>query len=263
MIKDRILSIVTVVKDDLEGFKRTLNSIETSVSKNQTLGLAFQFEWIVVDSSLNQNLIQNVLERQDLKYSYMWTNPEGVYPAMNKAAEISHGEYLYFLNAGDEFYSEASLPTIIELCKKGHEWFYGGVAFLNKSGLVIIPEPFDYQSELRCHFGRGRFPPHQGTVVSKSLFEKLGGFNTSYKIVADYVMVLKLSQLSEPKEVDSILALFPMNGISNYKWRDSLKEFHRARIETFKLDGFSGTVERGRYVFQLFKTLLAKTFHRI
>ena len=60
---------------------------------------------------------------------------------------------------------------------------------------------------------------------------ELGGFTSNFSIVSDYAMFLQLSQIADPVEIDFVVASFSEGGVSTVRWRQSLIEFHRARIQ--------------------------------
>ncbi len=90
------LSVVTVVKDDLDGFQRSIDSLSDQFLRG--------VELVVVDSSTDCLVIPGYMEEFLIQnFQYEWATPRGIYPAMNKGLELARGEYIYFLNAGDTF----------------------------------------------------------------------------------------------------------------------------------------------------------------
>jgi glycosyltransferase involved in cell wall biosynthesis len=215
------LTIVTVVKDDDDGFRRTLNSVLA-----QDL---VDVEFLVVDSSAQPRINQESLAKADIGYMYEWLVPEGIYPAMNSALERATGEYVYFLNAGDQFHDANAVATIKSLLSTQPEWCFGRVRFISPDGQFVTPKPIDYAREQSSQFARGLFPAHQGTIARRELLSSLGGFDTRYRIAADYALFLKLSLAARPLATDAVLADFYVGGLSSVAWRESIGEFHRAR----------------------------------
>lgn len=231
------LTIVTVVKDDIDGFKRTLCSIECQDAEKT--------EWVVVDSSNDQSTIQSLVENASHPcVSYLWTEPEGVYAAMNTGLKAVSGRYVHFLNAGDEFAAPSVVASLVEtLATSDPIWLYGQVAFVSEVGRTVIPPPFNYQKEKRACFSRGRFPPHQGVVVKTSTLVGLGGFEENYRIAADYAVFLRLSSISDPLEMEELIARFFEGGLSSRRWRRALVEFHQARRVILSPAGFAAVRE--------------------
>lgn len=249
-----LLTIVTVVKDDPDGFRRTLASMEGSRLDDPVL-----VEWLIVDSSRDQDSLNRTLTTSALKPTVIWVTPEGVYRAMNVGLDRATGEYIYFLNAGEEWHNSLSLSVIVDaLIKTQPAWLYGQVEFVEANGYRVVPLPFDYQSERRALFARGRFPPHQGTVARTSVLKELGGFDPTFLVAADYAMALRLSQIADPLELQETIATFYSGGLSTVEWRQSLREFHRARLEILRPIGSSKVQE----LLDTARQFLVKGLHR-
>jgi hypothetical protein len=57
-------------------------------------------------------------------------------------------------------------------------------------------------------------------------------------------MFLGLSKLSEPVELESVIADFFVGGLSTVAWRESLKEFHAARQSILRPSGVNALREQ-------------------
>ena len=242
MSDTKLFSIITVVKDDPEGFAVSLNSLEEQTHRN--------FEVVVVDSSNDPSAINQMLEDSglngDIPMHYQWCTPSGIYPAMNLGLDNATGEFAYFLNAGDRLHAPDILVKVAQ--KLGNDksvWLFGPVEITNHVSKKTTTTPrWNYQEEKKNFFARGLFPPHQGTIVSTQLLRDLGGFDPKYSISADYALFLRLSQMADPEEVDSPIAHFATGGVSTHKWRESFREFHEARREILTPQGIGALCEQ-------------------
>lgn len=234
-----VLSIITVVKDDDDGLRQTMESLKASTDCEFS-----DIEWIIIDSSADPDSVRELTSRSDLTPALIWEPPSGIFEAMNSGLRAARADYVFFLNAGDRLRDSSALDRIIRVLQNEKpSWLYGQVSFINEQGREVVPPAFDYRKEKRALFARGRFPPHQGTVVRRSLLLAVGGFDTRYQIVADYAAALRLSLASEPYVMPEVLAEFTTGGISTTCWRQSLREFHQARQETFEPKGLSKAAE--------------------
>ena len=234
-----LLSVVTVVKDDGIGLQRTLASLGTPQSSAQD-----DVEWLVVDGSRDRGLVPEMLDRSEWSPRCIWSPPTGVYPAMNVGLAEATGHHVMFLNSGDEFASPSSLTTMVHHLRQSDPiWMYGQVCFIDAVGNETTPAPFDYRREKDALFARGRFPPHQGTIVKRYALVDLGGFDTTFQIAADYAVALRLSQLADPLELSFTIAKFHTGGLSTTQWRRSVVEFHRARLQVLQPTGFARVQE--------------------
>jgi len=231
------LSVVTVVRDDPTGFQST---IATFLEQDRE-----GVEFIVIDSSRDAESIPKILEKSPhLNAECIWVQPRGIYPAMNVGLERARGKYVFFANAGDSFFSQDVLGEVHQLVTEfGPVWVVGRVAILSSRGSQVITEPFDFDRERPHLFARGKFPPHQGTVVRVDTLKALGGFSCDYSIAADYHMALRLGEVARPLVSDLVLMTFYEGGVSTLKWKKSFREFHRARQDVYSPRGVARWVE--------------------
>mgnify|MGYP006280994179 CR=1 FL=1 len=227
------LSIVTVVRDDPEGLKRTLASVAAQEG-------AGSIEIVVVDSSADREASGALLPLVAgvASASCTWVHPRGVYPAMNEGLRLATGEWIYYLNAGDVL----AAPDVLRRCREAlihepEEWAVGSILIQSASGSLITPPSWDYDAEWTAYFARGRFPAHQGVIVRRVALEGVGGFDESYRICADYRTMLQLARRGRPIMLPMALAIFEHGGVSDTSWVAALKEFHRARREVLDLTG--------------------------
>jgi len=98
------LSIITINYNNLEGLKRTYESVVSQTCQD--------FEWIIIDGGSTDGSKEFIEEHQD-KFAYWCSEPDkGVYNAMNKGIAKATGEYLNFMNSGDCFYDEHTLEKV-------------------------------------------------------------------------------------------------------------------------------------------------------
>ncbi len=227
------LSVVTIVKDDVDGFRSSLNSV---------LGQDVDgVEMVVIDGSHDSTQIPEVLSSTNLNLSveYQWLPPTGIYAAMNAALDLCQGEYVYFLNAGDTLHNRETLHLVRKALKVQPVWAYGRVKVIDIRRQAVVTPVWDYAREQRRLFARGLFPAHQGTFVRREALSELGGFDVTYSIAADYAMSLELSRTAEPLVMPHVIADFHEGGTSTTQWKASFREFHRARIEILRPEGRS------------------------
>lgn len=233
---ESLITIITVVKDDYPGILLTAESLQFQNCSD--------YEWLIVDSSADGKAVEQLALDFPGNCHYFWTKPSGIFPAMNFGLSHSAGQYVWFVNAGDQLTSESTICDVATVLRKAQPtWLYGQVGFQSGNGQRIVPRPFDYESEKRHAFARGRFPPHQGTIALTKVLQDLGGFDTRFRIVADYHAALKLTQLGDPVILDRAIAEFSPGGLSSTDWRISLREFRSARREILQPSGLQAFTE--------------------
>ena len=87
------LSIVTINYNDAIGLERTIQSVITQTFKD--------FEYIIIDGNSTDGS-KEIIKKYSEKIQVAISEPDtGIYNAMNKGAALAKGEYLLFLNSGD------------------------------------------------------------------------------------------------------------------------------------------------------------------
>ena len=244
------LSIVTVLKDDLPGLRQTLHSFTDQNLRG--------VEWIIVDSSSNPSEVPQALTRFLPQPKIFWTPPAGVFPAMNLGLQNSSGQFVYFLNAGDELLPGA-LDTMGEVVSTlNPTWVVAPVRLHEMSGSITTTPILDFSAESESFFSRGQFANHQGTIVQADLLRDLGGFAETYEVAADYEIFLRLTEICPPVQIETPVARFTEGGVSTQHWLLGWMEFGRARQTVFQLKGRDRWKERWRSIFNL----SAMSWHR-
>ena len=214
------VSIITINFNNLEGLQRTVESVV-----NQTWQ---EFEYIVIDGGSTDGS-KEYLECQKDRIDY-WVSEKdsGIYNAMNKGIAIATGEYLLFLNSGDNLINDFVLE------KNNHylsikDIIYFGLQFKDE---VRSLDCF-YPKKLSFSFFIHDTLPHPATFIRKSIFEKVSGlYDENLKIVSDWKFFIEsicrynVSYMG----VDVILSTFYEDGISSDCRNKDLIEFERVQV---------------------------------
>lgn len=230
------LSVVSVVKDDSAGLQRTLQSLTNARTAD--------VEMVVHDGSGPREREACAAVSSAVGVDYAWAAPRGVYPAMNEAWQRATGEYVLFLNAGDELASSDVLDRARAALASRPRWAFGRIAVISRAGDEVASPAWNYPAERQRLFARGLFPPHQATFMARALLSDLGGFDEHYSIAADYELALRASLVADPFVLDLVVARFHEGGVSTTGWRDALREFHCARRSVLQPRGYAAVMER-------------------
>lgn len=93
------LSIITINYNNRTGLERTLQSVENQNTRD--------FEHVIIDGASTDGSAEDIRKYAENKPNVIWVSEpdSGIYNAMNKGAKLASGEYLLFLNSGDDLYS--------------------------------------------------------------------------------------------------------------------------------------------------------------
>lgn len=122
------LSIITVNLNNLEGLKRTYESVVCQTFTD--------YEWIVIDGGSTDGSREFIEQHQD-KFAYWCSEPDkGIYNAMNKGIIHAQGEYLNFMNSGDCLACEETLARVL-VPNHTEDIIYGVTVNNHRNGSVI------------------------------------------------------------------------------------------------------------------------------
>ena len=151
--------------------------------------------------------------------------------AMNAGAKVACGEYLVFLNEGDEFSSKMSLEILGNVGMK-RDWAYGAYIKRSDSFRKDALYKFNPYSIYLHRFG-WRYVPHPASIITKKLFDSLKGFDISERVAADQKLFLQASQISSPGVTDEIISTFSLGGSSSRSVREAMHDARRISNATF------------------------------
>ena len=219
------LSILTITRNDLDGLRRTLESV-----RSQYLPDGVQVEHVVVDSS-DKDIAERVRKSSGSSCVYVYTPPQGIYPALNKALAVSTGQVIGILNGGDVYADHDCLKRVADSLQSSRaDYLLSDVVFSN-SIRYYSGNNFSVESmEL------GISPPHPGFYASRKVYKAIGNYNESYRIGADFELFARLVQRSDFKgsHLPGSLVVMAPGGISQ-TWYNRIfvitREKHRALRE--------------------------------
>ena len=219
-----MIKIVTVVKDDLEGLKRTAKSIE---------GQTLQVSWIIVTPPIDSEMFEyiSMLVMKGTVSRVISDKGIGVYPAMNDTINnLSQSDWVWFLNAGDEFGSKESYEKMMLVVRSSsHQWIYGGHYLISAEGKLLgqVKSPSSFKAEQQL-FAR-RYVSHQSTIFAVKILLHLKGFDTRYKIASDWDLLVRASRVDPGERTEELISRFHMGGLSTLNRQLGNKELFRIR----------------------------------
>jgi glycosyltransferase involved in cell wall biosynthesis len=113
------------------------------------------------------------------------TSPGSMYAALNAGFAHAGTEWLTWINADDLLYADSILRRISQ-ARANEDVLYGPVDFIDSAGRFIHCWRSAAPQDLLTLYRAGYSPLlQQGTLFRRKAFEIVGGFNTTYSLVAD------------------------------------------------------------------------------
>lgn len=139
------------------------------------------YEIVIIDGLSTDKTHAIVKTYQDNHSSIKWFSQadNGIFDAMNKGIDHAKGCWLYFMGSDDFLFNKEVLYNIFSKVKStSHDVIYGNVyyASLNKIYDGEFTNLKLYKKNI-CH---------QAIFLKRTVFDKIGNFDLSYKSVADW-----------------------------------------------------------------------------
>jgi glycosyltransferase involved in cell wall biosynthesis len=221
-----------VVYNDEAHIEKTIQSV---------LGQRYpHIEYLIIDGASSDATLE-IIGRYSDRIKLSSEKDEGIYDAMNKGLRAASGDYVWFINSGDEIYSRETVGEMVKSMDDRPEVVYGGTMIIAEDGREIgdrrlkPPEHLTWKS-LR----QGMIVCHQSLVIRRDVAEE---FDQQYRIAADFDWAIRsLRKADHLKHSGLVLSRFMEGGLSGTSHiRVGLKE--RFRIMTIHY-GFLPTLLR-------------------
>ena len=246
MINDNRITVVTTCFNNPVQLRRTVKSVAKQRERPA--------RHIVVDSSSPAVAADMKAVAQAAGAEYVWTPPQGVYPAMNRALEeIASNHLVWFVNSSDSLAHPRSVSTVSNFMNahglNGSEWIVGGLLRVSRSQPSSFKKPSRNQIAIhktgrngkrfakRLFVGAVGFP-HPSTLIPSTFLRESGGFNARFEIAGDFDIGLRVIDiLGPPAMIDVPLTMHFPGGISYKRPIQNFLEKARIRFRNISSPG--------------------------
>ena len=166
---------------------------------------------------------------------------KGVYDAFNKGLKIATGDIIGFLNADDVFYDSNSVLEIVNAFSISEtDIVYGNLDYVKENGKVIrnwISRPYEVGLMKKAWM-----PAHPTFYCKKEVYDRLGGYNDSFKIGGDFELCLRFLEVEKVPSfyLNKKLIKMLVGGISNSglksKWIIFNEELRAFKINKIRIN---------------------------
>jgi glycosyltransferase involved in cell wall biosynthesis len=207
-----LVSVITVVFNGAAHLARTIRAVAEQSYPN--------IEHIVVDGASTDGSV-DIIRANDGTIAYWISEPDnGIYDAMNKGIGlVSDPEsYIIFANSDDRLHSPTAIADAIA-AGNGEDLIYGKMMLGDGKISAVVGHSVssdDLARQTICH---------PSTFVRRSVFDRVGKFDTSYRVAADYDHIVRCFQKPvTTRFVDVIVSDMSMGGMSEANFMESCRE---------------------------------------
>ena len=237
------ISLITISYNSESTIQKTFESV-----LNQTYK---EIEYILIDGKSNDktldiakgfNNISNIISESD----------NGIYDALNKGIQNATGEIIGFLNSDDTFNNKESLQLISEAFDDNTDCVFGDLIYTDKHNNLKRSwkgSPFNPGA-----FKKGWMPAHPTFYCRRSIYEKFGRYNDSYKIAGDFELMLRFFEKHNvrSKYIPHTLVNMKIGGASNSGIKSKIQILNE-EFRAFKENEIP--VNKGLYILHKLKKL--------
>lgn len=237
------ISIITVVYNAKSLIERTIISVLSQTYTN--------IEYIIIDGGSSDGTLEIAEKYQHDIAVILSGKDNGIYDAMNKGLSTATGDFVLFLNAGDELYSTEIISKIVSLGDA--DVYYGNTAIVNENGVVLGDRRLSPPEELNWRSLKfGMCVSHQSFIAKRSLCDK---YNLKYAVSADIDWVIQvLKKSNKIVNTKNYISKFLEGGASNKRRKVALGERFSIMVLHY---GFFQTILNHIYI------LLRYPFHKL
>jgi glycosyltransferase involved in cell wall biosynthesis len=208
------LSVITVVYNNVQHIERTMSSVINQTYPN--------IEYIIIDGLSNDGTLDIINQYKGHVSKLISEKDAGIYDAMNKGLAIAMGDYIIFMNSGDEFYDSDTVERVFSTVPDA-DIYYGETEMINDAGESLgqrrhkAPEQFTWRG-----FKYGMSISHQAIYIRRLLTEP---YDSRYQLSADIDWIIRAAKKARKIiNVNRYVARYLIGGMSKAKHRQSLQE---------------------------------------
>ena len=227
-------SIITVTYNAGAVLEDTIQSVITQTYRN--------VEYIIVDGGSKDHTLDIINRYREHIHTLVSEPDKGLYDAMNKGIRLATGDYLCFLNAGDELHEDDTLQLMVHSITGTElpDVLYGETAIVDEEGHFLrmrrlsAPENLNWKS-----FKDGMLVCHQAFFPRRELAEP---YDLRYRFSADFDWCIRIMKKSHTLPNTQLPLIDYLNeGVTTRNHRASLHERFRIMCRHY---GYLSTLAR-------------------
>ena len=208
------LSVITIVYNNVQDIERTMLSVLNQTYPN--------IEYIIIDGLSSDGTLDVISRYKNRIAKLVSEKDKGIYDAMNKGLGVANGDYVLFMNSGDEFFATETVANVFASAADA-DIYYGETEMINDMGESLgqrrhkAPAQFTWKG-----FNYGMSISHQAIYVRRAI---AGPYDTRYQLSADIDWIIRAAKKAKKiVNVNQYVAKYLVGGMSKAKHKQSLFE---------------------------------------
>jgi len=248
--KKPLISIITATYNSERDIERCINSVLNQTYTN--------IEYIIVDG-VSKDTTVDIIKRFKNNNIINWiSEPDtGVYDAWNKGIDLARGTWIAFIGSDDLLYPDAMQNYVDHLNNSTRkvDFISSRMHVVNKNGTILRTLGWAWNWKASR---RENNIAHPGALHSKKLLIESNKYNTEYKIVGDYELMLRAGPDLKTDFMDKVTLKMQIGGLS-----DSYKVYLETFTAISKTSGLSYPIALFDFTIAFSKFFIRRAFRLI
>lgn len=221
------VSIITASFNNVDTITDTVNTVASQTHSD--------IEHLIIDGGSTDGTVE-VVDALCRKVQILSEPDRGIYDALNKGIARATGDVIGFLAADDFFSAPDVLARVVGQFTPDVDGVYGNQVFVSQTDSERVLRY--WRSGPVGRLKLGWMPPHQTLYLRREVYERLGLFDSDWKVSADYDFILRafLSPGFRAVYADIDILTMRLGGTSTQtssmltKWREDLAAIRRNKL---------------------------------
>lgn len=208
------LTVVTVVYNNVRDIERTIKSVICQTYP--------YIEYLIIDGNSTDGTLDVIRRYAGHISAWISESDKGIYDAMNKGLSRATGDYVLFMNSGDEIYAEDTVAQVFASAPDA-DIYYGETEMYDEGWQSLglrrhaIPAQFNWRS-----FRFGMNISHQAIYIRRSIADR---YDPRYQLSADIDWIIRAAKKANKiTNTRRLVAKYLVGGMSKKRHWQSLKE---------------------------------------
>lgn len=204
------ISVITAVYNRADCIAHALQSVQSQNHKD--------LEHVIVDGASTDGTLDILRSTLDARASLVSEPDHGIYDALNKGFARASGDVVGLMHSDDFFADESVLAQVAAAFSDPLvDAVYGDLEYVAKTDTNRVIRRWRSGEYSAARLAWGWMPPHPTLFLRRRVIEEWGGFDTQFRIAADYDAILRYFGQGKirPAYIPRVLVKMRVGGESN------------------------------------------------
>ena len=149
-------------------------------------------EHLVIDGASTDETLLEIKQHSHARIRVISEPDKGIYDALNKGMKAATGDIIGLMHSDDFFAHNHVLTNVARVFETEQtDAVYGDLDYISATDPSKVLRRWRPGAFSRNKLSRGWMPPHPTLYVRRNVIKRFGGYNTNYRIAADYEAILR------------------------------------------------------------------------